>query len=97
MPGRLVLIDENNGEIVAELDSRLDINEDPSLSIHGRKNDPVIIELPEDDTNLALAHVIPPEDQDWIIKSASFARYCLVALVRNTPDASLQQRYNWHH
>jgi len=97
MPGRLVLIDENNGEIIGELDSRLNINEDPSLSIQGRENDPVIIELPEDDTSLALAHAIPPEDQDWIIKSASFARYYLVAPVRNAPDASLQQRYNWHH
>lgn len=97
MRGRLVLIDENNGEIVGELDNRLDINEDPSLSIHGKENDPVIIELPGDDTSLALARAIPPEDQDWIIKSASFARYCLVTLVRNVPETSLQQRYNWHH
>jgi spartin len=78
MRGRLVLIDETNGEIVGELDNRMNINEDPSLSVQGRETDPVVIELPEDDTRAALALAIPPEDQDWIIKSASFARYYIV-------------------
>ncbi|OAX35780.1 hypothetical protein K503DRAFT_773116 [Rhizopogon vinicolor AM-OR11-026] len=73
MRGRLILIDENNGEIVGELDNTMNINEDPSLSIQGRETDPVVIELPEDGTRMAVALAIPPEDQDWIIKSASFA------------------------
>ncbi|KAG0706501.1 hypothetical protein DFH29DRAFT_901388 [Suillus ampliporus] len=73
MRGRLILIDGDDGEIVGELDDKVNINEDPSLCVQGRENDPVVIELPEDDTHVALARAIPPEDQDWIIKSASLA------------------------
>ncbi|KAG1736854.1 uncharacterized protein EDB91DRAFT_1224496 [Suillus paluster] len=73
MRGRLVLIDEDNGEIVGELDNEVKIDEDPSLCVQGRENDPVMIELPEDDTHVALVRAMPPEDQDWIIKSASLA------------------------
>ncbi|KAG1729779.1 hypothetical protein EDB19DRAFT_105559 [Suillus lakei] len=82
MRGRLVLIDEDNGEIVGELDNKVNINEDPSLRAQGRENDPVVIELPEDDIHVALARAIPPEDQDWIVKSASFASYVITGTTK---------------
>ncbi|KAG2139000.1 hypothetical protein DEU56DRAFT_856873 [Suillus clintonianus] len=82
MRGRLVLIDEGNGEIVGELDNKVNINEDPSLRAQGRENDPVVIELPEDDIHVALARAIPPEDQDWIIKSASLASYVITGTTK---------------
>lgn len=82
MRGRLVLIDEDNGEIVGELDNKVNINEDPSLCAQGRENDPVVIELPEDDIHVALARAIPPEDQDWVIKTASLASYVITGTTK---------------
>ncbi|KAI0956711.1 hypothetical protein AcW1_005326 [Taiwanofungus camphoratus] len=101
--GRLVLMDEANGDIVAELPQKLSITEDPELAHEDRRQErgqdekeasPVVLELPEDmydaytgegthviteGTNSELAdareifvHAVPPEEQDWITKSATF-------------------------
>ncbi|KAG6332290.1 hypothetical protein ID866_6799 [Astraeus odoratus] len=70
--GRLVLVDDNTGEVVGELDHRLQIKEDPKLSLQGAESDPVVIEIPDEDAQEVFARVIPPEERNWITNSASF-------------------------
>lgn len=69
--GRLVLVDDNTGEIVGELDHKLRINEDSSLGTPGGEGAPVVIEIADDDAQEVFARVIPPEERDWITNSAS--------------------------
>jgi spartin len=81
--GRFVLVNEDGGEIVGALDGSVRVREDPSLGEAGHENDPVIVELPEDDTldDLrdieVLVRTVPPEDRDWMMRSALFASYVI--------------------
>jgi len=75
--GHLVLINEETGEVIGEVQENFRINEDPALYEAGHQNDPVIIEIPEQttresDSNAleAFAHIVPPDQQNWITKSA---------------------------
>ncbi|KAI8999085.1 hypothetical protein BD414DRAFT_476947 [Trametes punicea] len=97
--GKLVLMDEESGEVVGELPNRVHIAEDPALAKAEKGKDgepaPVLLELPPDvydaytgqGTSVVPYHepesdleeareifvrAIPPEDQDWITKSATF-------------------------
>jgi len=89
--GHLVMIDEDTGEVVGEVEDRFRIQEDPMMYRQGHKNDPVIIEVPdegglrEDDADAlaAFARVVPPEEQDWITRSASVFRYVPLFLSRD--------------
>lgn len=71
--GHLVLVNEDSGEIVGELDNKVVVQEDPSLNEKGRENEPVIIELAEgeDDARAIFVRAIPPEQGDLITKGAS--------------------------
>ena len=72
--GHLVLVNEDNGEIVGELDDKLIIQEDPTLN---DKNEPVVIEIPggtQDGARAAFVRAIPPGEQDIIMKGASLVR-----------------------
>ena len=93
--GRLVLMDEANGEVVGELPQSLNITEDPAMGAGmggGRSTAPVVLEMdpemydactgvraltPGDDlleTRDVFARAVPPEEQDWYMKSATFIR-----------------------
>lgn len=100
--GRLVLMDENSGEIVGELPQKLSVTEDPALSVQdnekkeGEELGPVVVELPADvydaytngtffealkkvgddlaDTRDVFVRAIPPEEQNWLTRSATVAR-----------------------
>ncbi|KAJ8093505.1 hypothetical protein PM082_020363 [Marasmius tenuissimus] len=80
--GRLLLRDEDTGEIVGELDRKVDVREDPSLSQRGHENDPVVIEIPEDaslqgsETAIqAFARNVPPEEHNWMTRSATLVSH----------------------
>ncbi|KAH9857567.1 hypothetical protein C2E23DRAFT_899979 [Lenzites betulinus] len=100
--GKLVLMDEESGEIVGELPNRLHVKEDPALVRAEKGKDgepaPVLLELPPDvydaytgqgasivpyhDTELEEAReifvsAIPPEDQDWMTKSATIISHAI--------------------
>ena len=78
--GQLVLINEDNGEVVGEFDSRIRIQEDPRLHERGHVDDPVVIEVSDERDMGALelfALAVPSEEQDWMTKSASVIRYVL--------------------
>jgi spartin len=76
--GHLVMINEDTGEIIGEIQDNIQIHEDPSMYEAAHRNDPVIIEVPEEtprqaDANAlqAFARLVPPDQQNWITKSAS--------------------------
>ncbi|KAF8839886.1 hypothetical protein BDN67DRAFT_904702 [Paxillus ammoniavirescens] len=77
--GRLVFVDENNGEVVGELDSHLRVREDPGLASPGlgAENDPVVIEIEDENAQEIFARVIPPEERDWITESASLVSHVI--------------------
>jgi spartin len=81
--GRLVLVNQDSGEVVGEVDPdrKFAIQEDPKLNEKGRESDAVVIDIPDVRAGLgtATAHdplqvyvdVIPPGQEDWIMKSAT--------------------------
>jgi len=81
--GHLVMVDEDTGEVVGEVEDRFRIQEDPMMYRQGHRNDPVVIEVPdegglrEEDANAlaAFARIVPPDEQDWITRSATVVRY----------------------
>ncbi|KAI1783422.1 hypothetical protein LXA43DRAFT_977150 [Ganoderma leucocontextum] len=103
--GKIVLMDEESGEIVGELPNRVRIKEDPALAdaaygkAKGREPAPVMLELPEDvydaytgagtsvvpyserseldEAREIFVRVIPPEDQDWMTKSATLISHAI--------------------
>ncbi|KAG9017089.1 hypothetical protein FRB90_001819 [Tulasnella sp. 427] len=70
MKGRLVLVDEDDGEIVGTLGEQFTIREDPGVS-QGDKT-PVVIEMPEEGDKEIRVHAMDPEEQDFILRSAQF-------------------------
>lgn len=80
--GRLVLVNQDNGDVVGEFDSKLKVNEDPKLGEKGHENDAVVIEIPDDTSGMSEEHplqlfasAIPPEQQNWMTKGATVVRY----------------------
>ncbi|KAG8749619.1 hypothetical protein FRC14_001221, partial [Serendipita sp. 396] len=47
LKGRLVLVDEDNGQVVGTLDDQFQIQEDSALRTEGREKDPVIVDIPD--------------------------------------------------
>jgi spartin len=81
--GHLVMINEETGEVVGEVEDRFRIREDPVMYEKGHENEPVIIEVAEEsniesDANAleAFARMVPPDQRNWITQSASVVRYC---------------------
>lgn len=81
--GHLVLINQDNGEVLGELDHKYRVREDPTLGQRGHEDDPVVIEIPvenlsgrdQDATTMEMfVRTIPPDQQDWITKSATVVR-----------------------
>ncbi|KAL5533502.1 ADH6_3 [Sanghuangporus sanghuang] len=73
--GRLVLVDENDGELVGTLGEQYNIREDNALQTRGHEKDPVIVDIPADgDTTRAenvYVYPVPLDQQDSIMKTAS--------------------------
>ncbi|KAK0458563.1 uncharacterized protein EV420DRAFT_1270346 [Desarmillaria tabescens] len=81
--GHLVLVNEDSGEVVGEFDKKISVQEDPTISERGHEKDPVVIEIPEgqtvDDEHPLqfFARAIPPDQQDWITKSAVIVSHAI--------------------
>ncbi|KAL0959199.1 hypothetical protein HGRIS_014478 [Hohenbuehelia grisea] len=84
--GHLVLVNEVNGEVVGEFDSaQFRVAEDPQLARPGHENDAVVIEVPEGESGREqdasamemFVRVIPPDQQDWITKSATIVSHAI--------------------
>ncbi|KAJ3744158.1 hypothetical protein DFH05DRAFT_1446713 [Lentinula detonsa] len=73
--GHLVLVNEDSGEIIGEVDKKISIHEEPALSHSeiGHEHDPVVIEIGQDEEGQAVevfARTIPADQQDWMTSSA---------------------------
>ncbi|KAJ8522626.1 hypothetical protein ONZ45_g820 [Pleurotus djamor] len=87
--GHLILVNEDNGEVVGEFDHKFAVREDPKLGEKGRENEPVFIEIPEDGAQALrrddaharelFARAIPPDQQNWITKSANILSHTISA------------------
>ncbi|CCA73912.1 hypothetical protein PIIN_07865 [Serendipita indica DSM 11827] len=49
LKGRLVLVDEDNGQIVGTLGDQFEVREDATLNMDGHEKDPVVVEIPDDE------------------------------------------------
>jgi spartin len=77
-------MDEDDGEIVGTLDRSVRVYEDPSIGERGREQDTLVVEVPEGaDTQdglleeEVLVSTIPPEERDWMVKSAVFVSHAI--------------------
>jgi spartin len=81
LKGRLVLVNQDNGEVVGEFDREFKVKEDPALAVKGNENIPVVLEVPDDATPSSgralevFARLVPADQQDWMTKSATLVRY----------------------
>ena len=106
LKGRLVLMDEDDGEVVATLDEAVQIKEDISLAAVGHQKDPVVVDLPGDEheragRTQAYAHPASPEEHDMLMKTAGLIR-CVFSYQgargsRPIRPGILQSRYNSNH
>ena len=87
--GHVVLVNEDNGQIVGELNNQVINQEDPALNEKGREKEPVIIEIPEGDDGAGAAFVVPCGEQDMLMKGASAVR-CVCITSHRTPTKSQQ-------
>jgi spartin len=75
--GRLVLVDETNGEVLGAVGERDTIRADPILQTKGHEKDAVVIDV-GDDSELGarqrFAQAIPPGEHDAITRTASMLR-----------------------
>ncbi|KAF9533609.1 hypothetical protein CPB83DRAFT_783294 [Crepidotus variabilis] len=82
--GQLVMINEDTGEVIGEVERNFKIKEDPLMNSKGHEDDPVIIEVPEGTANQqtgtaleAFARIVPPDQQNWITKGASVMSHAI--------------------
>ncbi|KAF8966484.1 hypothetical protein BDZ97DRAFT_1657594 [Flammula alnicola] len=71
--GHLIVINEDTGEVIGEVEDKFRIKEDPAMFEKGHENDPVVIQVSDGNALEAFASIIPPDQQNWISKSASIA------------------------
>lgn len=95
--GQLVMVNEDTGEVVGEVEDRFRIREDPVMHQKGHENDPVIIEVGDEDPAAsdanaleAFARTVPPEQRNWITSSANVVRYVICCLSNNLMDAKFE-------
>ncbi|KZV83483.1 hypothetical protein EXIGLDRAFT_656021 [Exidia glandulosa HHB12029] len=73
LKGKLVLVDEADGEVVGSLGEHYVVHEDSSLVKPGREKDPVVVELPDEGGPPEITvHAVRPEESDALLRSAHF-------------------------
>ena len=77
MRGRLVLVNQDNGEVVGQLESELDVEADSGVA-GDNKNKPVVLDFGNEIAGYApkVKVQVVPEDEldDWMLKSAHTLR-----------------------
>jgi hypothetical protein len=78
MRGRLVLVNQDNGEVVGQLDESIDVETDGKVAMDG-KDKPVVLDFGNEIAGYAPKVKVQtvPEDEldDWMLKSAHTLRY----------------------
>ncbi|KAG8912641.1 hypothetical protein FRC01_004973 [Tulasnella sp. 417] len=68
--GRLVLVDEDDGEVVGTLGEQFTIREGPGVAQGGKA--PVVIEMPEEGQTEIRVSAMDPDEQDFILRTGQF-------------------------
>jgi len=93
--GHVLLVNEDNGDIVGEVDHQIVIQEDPTLHDKGREKEPVIIEISEGGgARAAFVHAVSPGEQDIFTKGASSVRWVHIILPRIVHQLNLTKLRN---
>lgn len=80
MRGKLVLINEDSGQVLGEIDQSLDIEEDRKVGEDGREKQPVVLDFGAVVNGQMVGEVVVktvPEDEldDWMLRGAHFLRW----------------------
>jgi len=90
--GHVLLVNEDNGDVVGEVDNQIVFQEDPALHDKGREKEPVIIEIPEEGSaRAAFVHAVPPGEQGIFTKGASSIRCVHIILPRIVRQLNLSK------
>jgi spartin len=76
--GRLVLVDQVNGEVMGAVGEKGAVRADPMLQKTGHEQDAVVIDMGQDEelgARQMFAQAIPPDQHDAITRTASMLRY----------------------
>ncbi|KAF7978726.1 hypothetical protein HWV62_45019 [Athelia sp. TMB] len=81
--GHVILMDEDSGQVVGELENKFTVEKDPSHDPNGSEEEPVVIELrneagePEEDPRAVFIRAIPEGHGNYITKGASLVSYAI--------------------
>jgi spartin len=83
MRGKLVLMNEDSGQILGEFDQSLDIEEDRRVGEDGREKQPVVLDFGAVVNGQMVGEVVVktvPEDEldDWMLRGAHFLRWVMI-------------------
>ncbi|PFH53588.1 hypothetical protein AMATHDRAFT_73383 [Amanita thiersii Skay4041] len=100
--GRFILVNEESGAIIGEVEDKFRITEDPSLHEKGHENDPVIIEVPEEtpaesDANAMelFVRTVPENERDWITQTAVVVSHA-ISLTTNLLLTTISSASNFY-
>ena len=82
LKGRLILVDEENGQVIGELPEKVQIHEDGAMKFppRGHEKDPVVVELrdeKEGGKTGAFVHPITVDESDLLMRTAGLVRSVL--------------------
>ncbi|KZP32615.1 hypothetical protein FIBSPDRAFT_774582 [Athelia psychrophila] len=83
LKGHVILMDEDNGQVVGELENNFVVEKDPSGDPKAGEDEPVVIELrneagePEEDPRAVFVRAIPEGHGNYITKGASLVSYVI--------------------
>ena len=99
---RLVLVDENSGEVLGSLASNVAIREDANISAPGHEKDPVIVDIPDQDQSAkdqeeAYIHVSTWEESDPLMRTATLIRCVFNTIIIFTYHQLTSQCQSWNY
>ena len=82
LKGRLILVDDENGQVIGELSENVQVHEDEAMKSppRGHEKDPVVVELRDEKEGGgtgAFVHSITVDESDFLIRTAGLVRSAL--------------------
>ena len=82
LKGRLILVDDENGQVIGELSEKVQVHEDEAMKFppSGHEKDPVVVELrdeKEGGRTGAFVHPITVDESDFLMRTAGLVRSVL--------------------
>jgi spartin len=82
LKGRLILVDDENGQVIGELSENVQVHEDEAMKFppRGHEKDPVVVELKDEKEGGrtgAFVHPVTVDESDFLLHSAGLVRSVL--------------------